>query len=688
MASIVGIDIGGTFTDGVFTDDNGHIRLFKSSSTPSEPEVGLFNCLELAADDENESINDFLTTTSKFTYGTTITTNILVEETGAKTGLVTTAGFGDTLPIARIGRHHLDADVKMDRPDSLIPPSRIREVPERIGPDGEELVPLDLEAAKDAIDELIEDEGCEALAIAFLWSFQNPAHERTVAEYARSAYDIDVTTSEELAPMQGEYERSATAGLNAYLRPAFRRHITELDDELSENGYAYPLMVMQSTGGLMKASEAADRPISTLFSGPAGAIAASQLIGDQVGNDDIINIDMGGTSFDVSVITDGEYETNKTARAGGHTVLAPQIDIHSIGAGGGSIAWLDKNRIRVGPRSAGADPGPICYDRGGTDPTVTDADLLLGYINPENFVGGRLDLNVDKTEHYLEEKLADPLGMSPTEAAAGIRRIVDANMADAIRVLTVEKGYDPRNYTIVACGGAGPVHATSLARELGVGEVVVPYTASVHSALGILSSDLVYRLTTTSVTGLDRVETLNEEFERLADRGTETLIEQGVDPEDIRLEYSADMRFRGQTHELELSIPEIPLDEDAASDLRDRFVEKYESHYGHGSIFGDATIELVSLVVNVIAETEKPTFPERELTDEIPPAADQGTRQAYFDGEFVETDIYDGETLRPGNHVEGPAVIERTGTTIVVQPGGSASMDPYKNIHITMEETQ
>jgi N-methylhydantoinase A len=688
MASIVGIDIGGTFTDGVFTDDDGQVRLFKSSSTPSEPEVGLFNCVELAARDDAESVSDFLTDTDKFTYGTTITTNILVEENGAKTGLVTTAGFGDVLPISRIGRHHLDADVKLDRPDSLIPPSRIREVPERIGPDGEEIVPLDLETAKSVVDDLIENQDCDALAVAFLWSFQNPEHEREVAEYARSAYDIDVTTSEEIAPMQGEYERSATAGLNAYLRPAFRRHITDLDQELSEHGYEYPLMVMQSTGGLMKASEAADRPISTLFSGPAGAIAASQLIGDQIGNDDLINIDMGGTSFDVSVITDGEYETNKTARAGGHTVLAPQIDIHSIGAGGGSIAWLDKNRIRVGPRSAGADPGPICYDRGGTEPTVTDADLLLGYINPDNFVGGRLELNLEKTEQLIDEKLAKPLGMSPTEAAAGVRRIVDANMADAIRVLTVEKGHDPRNYSIVACGGAGPVHATALAAELGVGEVVVPYTASVHSALGILSSDLVYRLTTTSVTDLDEIETLNDEFERLADRGVGTLVEQGVDQDDIRLEYSADMRFRGQTHELELSIPDIPLTEDSAADLHDQFVEKYESHYGHGSIYGEADIELVSLVVNVIAETEKPSFPEREMTDEISEEANQGTRQAYFDGEFVDTAVYDGESLRPGNTIQGPAIIERTGTTIVVQSDSTASMDAYKNIHISMEGDQ
>ena len=683
MASIVGIDIGGTFTDGVFTDDHGRIRLFKSSSTPSEPEVGLFDCLDLAAEDEGESTDELLDSTAKFTYGTTITTNILVEETGAKTGLVTTAGFGDTLPIARVGRHHLPADVKMDRPKSLIPRSRIREVPERIGPDGEELIPLDVDAAREAVDDLVAA-GCEALAVAFLWSFENPDHEREVAAYARNEHTVDVTTSVDIAPMQGEYERSATAGLNAYLRPAFRRHITELDDELSEHGYGYPLMVMQSTGGLMKASEAADRPISTLFSGPAGAIAASRLIGDQIGNDDIINIDMGGTSFDVSVITDGEYETNKTARAGGHTVLAPQIDIHSIGAGGGSIAWLDQNRIRVGPRSAGADPGPVCYGRGGTEPTVTDADLVLGYINPEYFVGGRLDLHVEETERHLREKIADPLGMSVTEAAAGIRRIVDANMADAIRVLTVEKGYDPRHYTIVACGGAGPVHATALAGELGVGEVVVPYTASVHSALGILSSDLVYQLTTTSVTGLDRFEALNDEFDALAERGRETLVEQGVDPADVQVEYAADVRFRGQSHELELSIPEVPLDEDAAADLRERFIEKYESHYGHGSIYADADVELVSLTVSVVAETEKPTFPERELVDDVPAEAERGRRDAYFDGEFVSTAVYDGDALLPGNAVAGPAIIERTGTTIVVPKNGTASVDAYRNVHIEM----
>lgn len=686
---MVGIDIGGTFTDGVFTDADGALRIFKSSSTPSNPSDGLFNCIELAADDREQTVDDLLSDVEKFTYGTTITTNILVEETGAKTGLITTDGFRDTLPISRIGRQHLDADVQLERPDPIVPRSRIRGVRERIGPGGDVDIPLDMDHAREQVDDLVAD-GCEALAISFLWSFENNDHEQRVADYAREEHDLDVTTSAEIAPLQGEYERGATAVLNAYLRPQFREHLQTLDDHLDENGYAYPLMVMQSTGGLLKASEAAKRPVSTLFSGPSGAIISSQLIGEQIENDDLINVDMGGTSFDVSVITDGEYEVEKSARAGGHNIHAPQIDIHSIGAGGGSIAWLDKNRLRVGPRSAGADPGPICYGQGGTDPTVTDADLLLGYINPDHFIGGRLDLDVETTEQLIADHIADPLGQSVPEAAAGIKRVVDANMADAIRVLTVEKGYDPRNYTIVACGGAGPMHATSLASELNIGEVVVPYTASVHSALGILASDLQYRLSTTAVTELSEISDLNDELSGLAEEGRQTLEEQGIQERDIRLEYGAEMRFKGQTHELELTLPTPPLDRGDIERLRERFETTYESRYGRGALFGDATIELVSLTLNVVAETDKPSFPERELQSTIPDSAIQGTRQAYFpsEGEFVTTDIFDGNELRAGNDVTGPAVIERTGTTVVVNPRQRASIDRYENIHIETEVEQ
>lgn len=689
MSYMIGVDIGGTFTDEVVADDDGEIQIFKSPTTPSNPSDGLFSAVHLAADEYGLAPQELLGETEKFTYGTTITTNILVEKTGADVGLLTTKGFGDVLPISQIGRDHLEGDVKLDRPESLVPRSRIKEIPERVKSDGSILLPIDEKAVQNRVDELIEA-GCDALAVAFLWSHENSQHEQLVAEYARDEYNVDVTLSSEIAPLQGEYERTATAVLNAFLRPDFRDHLTSLNNDLSELGYSYPLMVMQSTGGLLTSDECAQRPVSTLFSGPAGAITASQIIGTQVDNKDIINIDMGGTSFDVSVITDGDYETNQTARAGGHNILAPQIDIHSIGAGGGSIAWIDKNRLRVGPKSAGATPGPICYDRGGTKPTVTDADLLLGYINPDYFVGGQIDLDAKKAEEGIREKIAEPLGLSTIEAAAGIRRIVDAEMSDAIRVLTVEKGYDPRNYTIIACGGAGPMHAMSLAEELGIGEVVIPYTASVHSALGILSSNLQRRLSKTMLTDLTDTTKINEGFDELIERTTSVLLDQGATEANIEYEYAADMRFRGQSHELELFIPEIPLDADAASDLRNRFEERYESVYGHGSIYEDATVELVRLTIEATVETATPSIAPEKMAETIPEEARKESREAYFLTEeaFLETEIFDGESLQPGNQITGPAVIERTGTTIVVNPSQTATVDEYQNVNVTMEGEQ
>lgn len=684
MRYMIGVDIGGTFVDAVVADESGHLETFKSPSTPDRPAQGLINCIELAASHYDSTPDQLLSATEKFTYGTTITTNILLERNGANIGLVTTEGFRDTLPLSRIGREHLPADSRLERPDPLIPRSRIREVPERIDSTGSVLTPLDMDAARDQVDDLL-DQGCEAIAIAFLWSIENPAHEIALADYVREHHGVDVVMSSNIAPVQGEYERSATAVMNGYVKPNFTEHIDEVVDYLREHGYRYPLLVMQSTGGVFRAETATERPISTLYSGPAGAIAASSRLSDELEVKNLINMDMGGTSFDVSVFTNGDYEMNQTSRAGGYTLYAPQIDIHSIGAGGGSIAWLDKERLRVGPESAGARPGPVSYDRGGEEPTVTDADVLLGHINPDNFVGGGMRLDKEKATRAIEQTLADPLGLSVTETAAHIRRIVDATMADAIRVLTVEKGRDPRDFTIVACGGAGPVHAMSLARQLGIGDVVVPYTASVHSALGILSADLTHRLSSTLNIPLTETDVINDQFFDLANRAAALLEDQGVPREDISFEYTGEMRFEGQHHELGIQLPSIPLESDEVEQVQATFESTYRSRYGRGSIFDEATVELVRISLTASAETTMPD--EMNAAEPVDEPTIEEHRPVYFldEGEFVDTAIYPDERFPAGSSAEGPCIIERKGTTIIVPPGHEVSKDARQNVRIRTE---
>lgn len=677
---MLGIDIGGTFTDGIFVNEEGELVIEKSPSTDEVPSEGMFDCIELLAEGTNFSLEYFVEGLTKFTYGTTIATNTLVERNGSETGIITTKGFRDTVLISRIGRDKLGQDIRFQRPTPIVERRRIKEVTERVDTDGEIITPLDKTAAQERIDELVED-GCEAIALCLLWSFRNPKHEKELKAYIREEYpDVFVSRSSAVASVQGEYERSATTMINTYLGPRLEQHLSQISQDFADLGLTTPPLIMQSSGGLMQPNEAARKPVLTLDSGPAGAVIASKAIGERVGEENLINIDMGGTSLDASLITDGEYVTNREDRAGGHDLLIPKVEIQTVGAGGGSIAWLDEGRLKVGPKSAGANPGPVCYGQGGTDPTVTDADLLLGFINPDYFVGGRIALDVDQARAVMEEKIADSLGLPVEQAAAGVREIVDAKMADALRLITIERGRDPRDYALVACGGAGPMHAVSLASELGVDRVIVPYTASVHSALGILSTNIKQRFSETEQVPLDDVDSINNSLKNLRESGEEFLESQNIDESDRSYRYYAELRYKGQSHEVTVEILDLPLTAESPEKIRKRFENEYRSRYGPGSTSEGSDIEVVTLDVDAIGATNSPELVAQSLTDEIPSVAEKDTREAYFDEVgWTSTTVYDGDQLLPGNEIRGPAILERKGTTIVIHPGNIASIDQYQN---------
>ncbi len=686
MKYAMGVDIGGTFTDGVVVDQDNVCHIFKTPTIPQDPARGLLNCVAKAAGAFGMSSGAFLQNLGKLTYGTTLATNALLEGTASKTGLITTKGFRDTLPIARVGREYLPIDLQFDKPPPLIPRSMIEEVSERVDRDGNVITPLDIEGAEQAIERLMA-KGVQAIAICFLWSFRNPQHERQVRDILRQRHpQVYVTISSELAPVFGEYERTATVVMNSALGPRIREHLGRLEQLLYEQGLSVPLLVMQSNGGLTPAQDASLRPVTLLSSGPVGGVVASKHVGELLGYRNLVCVDMGGTSFDASLITEGEYASSLTARAYNHNVYVPMVDVYSIGAGGGSIAWVDMGRVlKVGPRSAGADPGPACYGKGGEEPTVSDADVVLGRLDPTYFLGGEVVLDEGRSRAAIEEKVARPLNMDVVSAAAGICQVVDAAMADAVRLISVRKGYDLRDYVMVAFGGAGPVHAGAIARELGLRTFVVPYVATAQSAFGIVASDIIHSFARSELMDLDDPARMDLGFRELEARGLELLRKEGFPESEARIVRQADMRYRGQDHEITVPISVKHLDKQDLPDIVGRFEGRYESLYGQGTIFRQAKIEVVTLRVDVVGATQKPSLPQVTAGGPDPRHALRARRPVYFPEErgTLSTAFYDGDKLLGGNEIAGPAIVQFRGTTAVVHPGQHARVDEYRNLIVT-----
>jgi N-methylhydantoinase A len=682
----MGIDIGGTFTDGVVIDQDNLCHVFKTPTIPEDPAAGLFACIETAAGFFGVPLGAFLHSLGKLTFGTTLATNALIEGKVAPTGLITTKGFRDTLPIARVGREYLPIDLQFERPPALIPRRMIEEVTERVDRAGVVVTPLNLEEAEQVADRLVA-KGAESVAICFLWSFANPVHELKVAELVRRRHPgVYVTVSAELAPVIGEYERTATVVMNSALGPRVREHLGRLSTLLGEKGLESPLLIMQSNGGLTRAEEASLRPVMLLNSGPVGGVVASKALGELLGYQDLICIDMGGTSFDVSPISRGEYASSLTSRVHQHNMCVPSVDVHSIGAGGGSIAWQDMGRVlKVGPHSAGADPGPACYGKGGEEPTVTDADVVLGRLDPAYFLGGEMVLDEGRSRTAIEKRVARPLGMDTVAAAAGICQVVDSAMADAVRLISVRKGYDPRDYVMVAFGGAGPAHAGAIAREVGVHTFIVPYVATAQSAFGIVASDIIHSFARSELMDLQDLERMNRGYREVEAQGLELLRKEGVPESAVQVLHQADMRYRGQDHEITVALPVKLFTEEDIGEIKRRFEEKYQSLYGPGTIFRQARIEVVTLRADIIGGTSKPSLAQVPEGGPAPAAAWQCQRPVYFpeSGGFITTQVYDGDRLLAGNLVDGPAVVQYRGTTAIIHPGQQARVDGYRNLIVS-----
>ena len=681
----VATDIGGTFTDLVAYDENsGELITVKTPSTPPTFIGGVLDALAKAGIEPGE--------VKIFKHGSTISTNAIIERRGAKTGMVTTKGFRDVLAAGRANRPDL-FNSNWDPSPPLVQRRHILEARERIDYEGNVIEELNEDDVREAARKF-KLRGIESVAVAYINSFMRPEHELRTKQILLEELGEDafVCTSAEILPEIREFERTSTVAANAYLMPVIERYIDELVQALRDWGYDGEVYVTHSGGGVVTARAARNVPARICHSGPAGGVVGGALVGGLAGFENVITFDMGGTSADLALVADGEPTLAPEWRVDWNIpILFPAIDLVAIGAGGGTIAWVDTGgSLRAGPQSAGADPGPACFDKGNLEPTITDAHLYLGRLNPESYLGGDLEIRPDLAEQAIE-KLADELGLSAPETASGILRIANANMTSATHLISVERGHDPRDFALVAGGGAGPLHAVEIARELRIPQVVVPPTPGVTSALGILQVDLRHDLLAPVLQQVKQIEPaeLAATFARLEQEAKEILDAEDI-PEDRRsIEISVDARYYGQTPYMNLRLDEVPGTAEALEALVAQYRERYEAEFGYQLPEDVATVEIVNARVAAIGLTDNVDLPKAPTGGSADDAL-KGTRDVYFDetGEFTGTPIYDRAKLTAGVTIEGPAVIEQTDTTVLVPPGSSASIDQYSNIVIDVSTTE
>jgi N-methylhydantoinase A len=680
----------------VVLDRNGRITATKSPSTPENFAEGMLAAMRMAAECLGLTFERFCRDVAVLTHGTTVGTNTLIQRKGARVGMITTRGHEDAIHIMRGSRGVTSRDIRKvvhfpesRKPDPIVPKRFIQGVSERVDCFGEVVVPLNESEAEAAIRSLVH-QGVEAIGVCFLWSFKYPHHELRVKEMIRDlAPRVFVSCSVDLAPKWGEYERITATALNAYIGPVMASYLGNLDRRLKASGYAQPLQITQCAGGSISVDKAMESPLLTLDSGPVSGVTGTQYLGRLMDCPNIITTDMGGTSFDVGIIFGGEPAYSFVSNVAQYEYFLPKVDIHAIGSGGGSLARVDRGSrtVQVGPESAGADPGPACYGKGGTTATVTDADVVLGTINPDNFLGGRIRLDREKAVSAVQA-IADALGLSLMEAASGIARIAEFKMSDIIRKMTVEKGFDPRDFVLFAFGGAGPAHAGVFAYELGVRKVIVPQKeiASSWCAFGAASADIlhVYEQVDIQASRFD-ADRVNRALDALEGKAHAQMEHDGIAQARRRFHFSLDMRHRGQINEVEVPLPEKRLKDAFEASLRKRFSARYEQLYGRGSSYGEARIEIVTLRLRASAATPRPKLAKSAKRQRIAGRAAAGRRSIYWSDlkRPVSTPIYDGALLVPGNRLAGPAVVETTDTTVVVHPGRALAVDAFGNFEMT-----
>jgi len=684
MAWRIGVDSGGTFTDVcMFDDASGRVQIWKVPSTPADPSLGIANGVTEGLGTVGAQAQDI----GFLGHGTTVATNALIELRGVKTGLVVTDGFRDLLEIGRQKRPSL-YDMYAEKPQALVTRDLRLEVKERLRANGEIELELDEEGLRAAARKMA-DEDVKAVAVCFLYGFLNTKHERRALEIVREILpDVFICASHQIAPEFREYERLSTTVVNAYLGPIMKKYIQRLQHRFEDLGLRVAPQLTQSNGGVIGFDTAAELPVRTVLSGPSTGVVAAQEIGNLAGFPNLITFDVGGTSSDVALLQGGQCALTGEANVHGYPIKAPMLDIHTVGAGGGSIAYVDSGGLlKVGPRSAGADPGPVCYGRGNSEPTVTDANIVLQTLNPVEILGGRMKVRRDLALDAMQ-KLADQLGIGVMETAQGIVSVVTANMAKAIRVISVQRGHDPRDYTLMAFGGAGPLHAARLAQELDMTRIIVPLTPGALCALGLLLTDLRADFALSRVRRLDAasLDALEAGYAELDTQAQGWFAREGIESDRQSITRTADMRYHGQNYELSVPVPPGPITQATLDLLASGFENAHRQRFGF--VAEGETIQLVTLRVEAVGRVAKAQFTPAPAVGPDASHAQIGRREVYMAeaAAFVDCPVYSRDKLASGNTFTGPAIVEQMDATTVVLPNMRASVDPYLNLILEMQK--
>ena len=692
----IAVDVGGTFTDCAVLDERGNTIIGKAPSTPPDFEHGVMDSLAVASARVGVSREEMLRDCSHFIHGSTVATNIMIQRTGCKVGLITTKGHENTIIIGKStskvdGLSALEQTyaARLHKPEpQIVPRDLICGVDERVDYSGEVIVPLDTSNAEKAVAYLV-DKGVEGIAICLLWSFQNPEHEHRLTGIIQSKYPhIMCTASVDIMPVLGEYERTVATVIDVYIKKGVKRYLENLTAEMRKAGHTRPVLIMSSSGGITSLEDACSRSLQTIDSGPVGGVVGSRFYARATGESSIIATDVGGTSFDVSLVDKGELQLETEPVINQYKLFFPRVMTNSVGAGGGSIARIERGILRVGPQSAGTVPGPVCYDSGGVEPTVTDADLVLGYLNPDYFLGGSIKLNKEKAEAAIK-KLADQLRLTVLETAAGIYKVASSHMADLVRICTIQRGFDPRDFVLMCYGGAGPLHAPAYSADAGVRKLIIPYNASVFSAVGMLTCEMLhifeYSAPMRSPFVAENLGKMNSIFSDLEKRLYDQFKEEGIKRQDVRVKRYGRMRFLIQYHQVDVSLPNRDFTAEDEGLLEKLFYEAYEARYGQGATLEGAACEIISYRVQgfhmpFIPQVKK----QQDKASPDPSQACKGERPAYSakNGAMMPTKIYEGDKLCYGHILKGPCIIERWGDTVVIPDGQRAFIDEYQNIVI------
>ncbi len=678
----IGVDVGGTFTDFIYVDDDGKIEVYKTSTTPHDPSVGMMEGINAICDKLNIAHNEI----QEIFHGTTIATNMVLEHKGARAGMITTKGYRDIIHIARHKRP-TNFSIVEDIPWQKYPVCQRRDrygVSERVtAPDGKELIPLNEEEVRNAVRKMKADK-VEAIAVCFLFSFLNPAHEKRVKEIIKEEYpEVYISLSSEVLPQFREYERFTTTGLNAYIGPTTARYIKQLETTLKEQGYTAKVHLMQSFGGVASAKAAQKKPVNLLLSGPVGGVLGAIWTTKLTDIKNVITLDIGGTSADISVLANLQPSMKHLldTQVGGYAAMVPMIDVGTIGAGGGSMAYIDEGGFfRVGPQSAGAVPGPACYNRGGVEPTVSDANIILGRLGTK-LLGGRMEIKPELAEKAIMEKIGVPLNQTLDESALGIIDVMNNNMIQEIEKESVRRGFDPREFALFACGGAGSLHACSVARELGMKNVIVPLNPGALCAVGLVNTDLMYDFSKTEMQLSTKVnlDVLDEDFKVLEKEAHDRLVEDNMSEDNIIIQRVADCRYEGQGYEMRVPVIGGKVTEDTIEKLKESFHETHKKQFGRS--FRQVAVEIVNIRVIGTGSIEDLNALKIEKGNGDISSAVSGQRSVTFrvngKPEHMMTTIYERAELKAGDVIQGPAIINQMDTTIVIEPDCVGKVNDY-----------